>query len=85
MTRYDVLLIALVALSAYLKSPVVAVAAVILCAVDSARSVFAAKTRDAEIMALVARADAYEKRHKELDMMVTNVAERSKQILGETY
>lgn len=83
--KEDILIAALVALGAYLKSPVVCVSAVVLFGLQYAYTVLASKGKDAEVMALVARADKYEKRLGVLEADVTNVAERAKNLLGENY
>jgi len=80
-----VLTVALLAIGVYLKSPLTAISAVILHALSVVEAVFSKQNRDADITALVARAEAYEKRMKILESDVTNVAERAKSILGEVY
>lgn len=83
--KEDILIVALVALGAYLKSPAVCVSAVVLFGLQYAYTVLASKGKDAEVMALVARAEAYEKRLKVIESEVINVAERAKNLLGENY
>lgn len=83
--KEDILISALVGLGAYLKSPTVCVSAVVLFGLQYAYTVFASKGKDAEIMGLVARAEAYEKRLKVVESEVVNVAERAKNLLGENY
>jgi hypothetical protein len=80
-----VLVALLLAVSIYLKSPVVAVSSVVLWGIASAESVLAKAAKDAEIQMLIARADKYEARLKVLEHDVVNVAERAKTILGEVY
>lgn len=75
----------LLALGAFLRSPSVAISAVILWGFSSLEMVFAKAERSKDIDALIARADAYEKKHKLLEMDIRNVADRAKTILGETY
>lgn len=81
----DVLAVCLLGLSAYMKSPAVAIATVVLYGFSYAESVFARATKDKEVMELMARADAYEKKLKELAADINNVAERAATVLGETY
>jgi hypothetical protein len=68
-----------------LKSPTVAVSSVVLWGLSSAEASLLSKNRDADIVALVTRAESYEKKLKELTQDVTNVAERAKTILGEQF
>ena len=81
----DVLAVCLLALSAYMKSPSVAIATVVLYGFSYAESVFARATKDKEIEMLVARAERYEKKLAELTADINNIAERSATILGEAY
>ncbi len=83
--KEDLLAVALVGLGAYLKSPVVCVSAVVLFGLQYAYAVCASKGKDAEVMGLVTRAEAYEKRLKVIEAEVVNVAERAKNLLGDNY
>ncbi len=84
-TRHDYMVSALVILAAYLHSPTCAVAAVLLYSVEVAKVVLQSKGKDAEINALILRAEAYEKRLKVLENDLVSVADRAKTILGEQY
>jgi hypothetical protein len=79
----------LLLLAAYLKSSSVCFAAVmVFCTLEGitvAENVFTKAAKDAEIVSLVARAEAYEKKLKYLELEITNVAERAKTVLGEHY
>lgn len=83
--KEDILIVALVGLGAYLKSPVVCVSAVVLFGLQYAYMVLASKGKDSEIADLTARLEGYEKRFKVLEADVVNVAERAKNVLGEHY
>ena len=79
------LIVALLSLSAYLHSPVVALGSVVLCGITAGEAILSQKKKDAEIVALLARMEKIEKDHKALSMDITNVSERAKTILGEVY
>lgn len=81
----ELLAVALLVLAAYLHSPLVALAVVLLTGVVAAERVFAKSTKDAAITDLVTKYEAYDKKLKELEMHVVNVAERAKTILGENF
>lgn len=83
--KEDIVVVALIALGAYLKSPVVCLSVVVLFGLQYAYTVLASKGKDAEVMDLVTRLDGYEKRFKVLEADVVNVAERAKNVLGEHY
>lgn len=72
-------------IAVYLKSPYMLVAPVLVYALGVVETLMSKATKDAEIISLVSRAEAYEKRLKVLEQDVVNVAERAKTILGETY
>jgi hypothetical protein len=75
----------LLLVSIYLKSPIVAMGSVLLWGVAVAETVMTRANRDKEILGLLERMAKIEKEHKVLSMDVTNVAERAKTILGETF
>lgn len=87
MKRLEIYLagVSLLAVSLYIKSPMVACSAVVLWGLSSAEIVLQRKNRDADIAGLVAKSEAYEKKLKELELDVNNVAERAQTILGDTY
>jgi hypothetical protein len=87
MKRLDIYIAssALLIAGLYLKSGMVCIAGVILWGISVAENVLAKAAKDAEIMMLVSRAEAYEKRLKVLEMDLINVAERAKTILGENF
>lgn len=87
MKAYEKHLVAtvLTAVAVYLKSPSMLVMPVLVYALGVAESVLSKASKDAEVVMLVNRAEAYEKRLRILEQDVVNVAERAKTILGETY
>jgi len=80
-----VLTACMLGMSAYLHSPVIASMTVMLWGLEYAHSAMTMKGRDAEITGLILRMEKLEKRHTELTMDISNVAERAKTILGEVY
>jgi hypothetical protein len=80
-----ILLAAIIGLSIYLKSAIVAVAVVALWGLSVADRVLNQKNKDAEILGLIERMNKIEKEHKTLSLDIGNVAERAKTILGEIY
>lgn len=80
-----VLTVALLGVAVYLESPLVATAIVALWAVNASESVLTRKNRDADILEMQASLAAYKAKLGALEMSVTNVAERARTILGETY
>jgi hypothetical protein len=79
------LVIALLGEAVYLRSPVVAVSAVILWGVQVAQVVLTRKNRDADIAELQATIASHKALMSSLRMDITNVAERAKTILGENF
>jgi len=79
------LIVALLGLGAFLKSPLVVVSSVLVLALAYAESIFIHKHQVKDVTELYARADAYDKKLKELTADVNNVAERAQTILGDTY
>ena len=87
MKRLDIYIAsaALLGVGVYLKSSIVCIAGVVLWGIAVAEEVFTKASKDAEIVSLVARAEAYEKKLKILEHDLMNVAERAKTILGENF
>lgn len=81
----DLLIIALLGIGTYLKSPITVISAVVLWAVVVAEAVLTHKNRDAEIMGLLNRMEKLEKKNDLLSTDINNVAERAKVILGENF
>lgn len=80
-----ILVTAVLAIGAYLRSPVSIVCAVLLWGVAAAEAILTRSNKDADIAVLVARAEAYEKKLKTLEADLSNVSERARTILGETF
>lgn len=81
----DLLIIALLSIGTYLKSPITVISAVVLCAVVSTEAIFTHKNKDAEINSLILRMGKLEKDYSLLSGDIRNVAERAKTILGENF
>ncbi len=75
----------LLALSTYLRSPLVAVSIVALWAVSTSENVFTRKNRDADIVEIQATLASHKAKMDLLTKDITSVAERAKNILGEIY
>lgn len=81
----DLLIVALLAIGTYLKSPLTVISCVVLCGLTAAESVLTHKNKDSEIVALLLRMEKLEKTNSALSMDINNVAERAKVILGENF
>jgi len=79
------LTIALLGEAAYLRSPIIAVSAVVLWGVQAAQTVLARKNRDADIADMLATLAAHKAQMSVLTRDITNVAERARTILGENF
>jgi len=79
------LTIALLGVAIYLKSPVTAIVTVGLWAVHAAEQVMTRKNRDADILELMETMKAHKAQMSLLTKDITNVAERARTILGETF
>lgn len=76
---------ALLAVSVYLLSPMIAVAIVGLWGVRAAEAIFTRKNRDSDIAEIM---DTMRSHKAKMDMLtrdIGNVAERAKTILGENF
>lgn len=80
-----ILTAALLALGAYLHSPMVVISSVALWGLGSAETVLNQKKRDADIGGMILRMEKIEKSHSDLRQDISNVADRAKTILGEVY
>ena len=76
---------ALLAVAVYLKSPVIAVSIVALWGVNASEAVFTRKNRDSDIVDMLATMAQHKAKMEMLTKDITNVAERAKVILGDTY
>lgn len=79
------LTMALLAVSVYLKSPVIAVSIVALWGVKASEIVLSRKNRDEDITELMSTIAAHKNRMASLERDVVNVAERARTILGENF
>jgi hypothetical protein len=77
--------IALLAMAAYLRSPMIAVAVVGLWGIHVCETIFTRKNRDADITEILATIAAHKAQMSTLTKDITNVAERARTILGENY
>lgn len=75
----------MLAVAVYLKSPMTAIAIVGLWAVHASEAVFTRKNRDTDISEMMATMASHKARMDTLTRDITNVAERAKVILGDTY
>lgn len=80
-----VLTVALLAVSVYLQSSVIAVAIVALWGVHAGEIIMTRKNRDADIADMMATMASHKAQMNNLSKDITNVAERAKVILGDTY
>ncbi len=80
-----ILTAALLAVSVYLRSPLIAVSIVALWGVHASEAVFTRKNRDADITEMLATMASHKAKMDMLTKDITNVAERAKVILGDTY
>jgi len=80
-----VLTIAMLAMGAYLRSPMICVAIVALWGTNAAQSVMTRKNRDADIADIVATIAAHKAQMAALTRDITNVADRARHILGENF
>ena len=76
---------ALLGVAVYLHSSVIAVSIVALWGVHAAEVVLTRKNRDADIADMMATMAAHKAQMSNLTKDITNVAERAKVILGDTY
>lgn len=79
------LTIALLGVAVYLRSPLTAIVTVGLWAVHAAEMVMTRKNRDADILELMETMKAHKAQMSLLTKDITNVAERARTILGETF
>jgi hypothetical protein len=79
------LVIALLGEAIYLRSPMIAVSAVVLWGVQVAQTVLTRKNRDADITDIQATLASHKAKMEVLTKDITNVAERAKTILGDVY
>lgn len=77
--------VALLAMTAYLKSPLIAVAVVGLWGIHACEAVFTRKNRDADITEMLATMASHKAKMDMLTKDITNVAERARVILGDTF
>lgn len=80
-----ILTAALLGVAVHLQSPMTAVSIVALWAVRAAEVVMTRKNRDADIADMMAQMASQKAMMSNLTKDITNVAERAKVILGETY
>jgi hypothetical protein len=80
-----ILTAALLAVSVYLKSPVIAVSIVALWAVHASETVFTRKNRDADIAEMMATLASHKAQMSILTQDITNVSKRAQVILGENF
>jgi len=76
---------ALLAVAVYLRAPFVAVAIVALWGVNASEAIFTRKNRDSDIIDMLATMAQHKAKMEMLTKDITNVAERAKVILGDTY
>jgi hypothetical protein len=76
---------ALLGVSVYLHSPLVAMSIVALWAVNASESVLTRKNRDADITDMLATMASHKAKMDSLTRDITNVAERARTILGENF
>ena len=76
---------ALLAVAVYLQSSIIAVAIVALWGVNASEAIFTRKNRDADIIDMLATMAQHKAKMEMLTKDITNVAERAKVILGDTY
>jgi hypothetical protein len=79
------LTIAMLAMAAYLHSPMTAIAIVGLWGVKAAEAVFTRKNRDEDINEMLATMASHKAKMDALTRDITNVAERARTILGENF
>jgi hypothetical protein len=80
-----VLTAALLAVSVYLKSSIIAVSVVALWAVHASEAVFTRKNRDADIAEIMSVIAAHKAQMSILTQDITNVSKRAQVILGENF
>lgn len=76
---------ALLAVAIYLRSPLTAMSIVALWGVNVSESVLMRKTKDADIVEIQATLASHKAKMEMLTKDITNVAERARTILGDTY
>jgi hypothetical protein len=79
------LTIALLGEAAYLRSPIIAVSAVVLWGVQAAQVVLSRKNRDADIAEIMSVISAHKAQMSILTQDITNVSKRAQVILGENF
>lgn len=79
------LTIALLGAAIYLRSPMIAMSIVALWGVRAAETILTRQNRDADISEIQATLASHKAKMDALVKDVTNVAERARVILGETY
>lgn len=80
-----ILTIALLGIAVYLRSPLVAVITVGLWGVHAAEVVLTRKNRDADILEMQETIASHKAKMDSLTRDITNVADRARTILGETF
>lgn len=79
------LTVALLGAAIYLRSPMIAISVVALWAVRASEEVFTRKNRDADIVDMLATLASHKAKMELLTKDITNVSERARTILGDTY
>lgn len=79
------LTIALLGVAVYLKSPLTAIVTVGLWAVHAGEKVMTRKNRDADIAEMMDTLKSHKAQMSLLTKDISNVAERARTILGETF
>lgn len=79
------LTVALLGASVYLRSPMVAISVVALWGVRASEDVLTRKNKDADIAEIQATLASHKAKMELLTKDITNVAERARVILGESF
>jgi len=79
------LTVSLLAMTVYLKSPLVCVSIIALWAVNAAQTTLTRKNRDADIAEIMSIIAAHKAQMSILTQDITNVSKRAQVILGENF
>lgn len=79
------LTVALLGEAVYLRSPLIAVSAVVLWGIQVVQTVLTRKNRDADIAEIMDTMKSHKAQMSMLTKDITNVAERARTILGENF
>lgn len=79
------LTLALLSVAVYLHSPMIAISIVALWGVRASEDIFTRKNKDADIIEIQATLASHKAKMELLTKDITNVAERARTILGDTY